>query len=67
MRKFIEQFLGNPRFSLTECDNSSPAAVPRMMRVPFLRDDDDRQGRREVDQKERALVHDDGRNRVRVM
>ena len=38
-----------------------------MMRVPVLRDDDDGQGRREVDQKERALVHDDGGNRVRVM
>ena len=38
-----------------------------MIRVPFLRDDDDGQGRREVDQKERALVHDDGGNRVQVM
>ena len=61
------KFPGNINNSLTERDISSPAAA-RTISVFVLSDDDGRRRRREVDQKEHALVHDAGDgNQVGVM
>ena len=60
------KFPGNINNSLTERDISSPAAA-RTISVFVLSDDDGRRRRREVDQKEHALVHDGDGNQVGVM
>ena len=53
------KFPGDADNSLTERDISRPAAA-RTVSVFVLRDDDDGRRRRQVDQKERALLHDAG-------